>query len=401
MGRISLAVMFLVWASVCPSKGVMAEIIYSAAGFNPCAVGILPTGEPLVSDQSSMYKFSLSTGGVWTKTTIATLKNSKNFVCGQILVDKSSNVFASFTIGGGSGGVLKLSPPTSGSTWLQSVIWSMTSADGYTPNAGMVLDTKGNIFGTTYGDTGISTSMGQMFKLSPPASGKTAWKKSTAWQFPVGSGSVITQSGPTMFNGKFYIANARGESGSGSGSVIEATPPVSATGIWGISTIYSFVGGSAGGTPVSIVGTKFGLAGGFGGICDTNCGGIYLLSPPTSVGAAWGESILAGPNGDPGPGGSIISDRKGDIFGSRGYWCGSGFGSGCGAVIELVAPTAAKPLWQNRQVSDFGHSGEPSVFAADASGNLFGVLNGGNTQAGCLSANCGAVFLLSGVGYVP
>ena len=49
----------------------------------------------------------------------------------------------------GCGVVFQLAPPASGTTWTENVLYSFTGgADGAQPGAGVIFDTKGNLYGT-------------------------------------------------------------------------------------------------------------------------------------------------------------------------------------------------------------------------------------------------------------
>ena len=85
---------------------------------------------------------------------------------------------------GGAGTVFKLTPPATGQTvWAETVLYSFGSfdGDGANPLAGLIADKQGALYGTTkYGGTG---SEGTVFKLTPPATGQTAWTGDRAPQF--------------------------------------------------------------------------------------------------------------------------------------------------------------------------------------------------------------------------
>ena len=66
--------------------------------------------------------------------------------------------------GGGCGVVFRLSPNPD-DTWTYTVLHRFTGPDGAGPLAGLILDAKGHIFGTTsYGGAG---GYGVVFKITP------------------------------------------------------------------------------------------------------------------------------------------------------------------------------------------------------------------------------------------
>jgi|HubBroStandDraft_5_1064220.scaffolds.fasta_scaffold03654_9 uncharacterized repeat protein (TIGR03803 family) len=77
----------------------------------------------------------------------------------------------------GCGTVFKLTPNGNG-TWTESVLYSFCSvdlcADGSQPRAGLIIDSLGNLYGTTYFG-GNSNNAGTVFELSPQETdGRTA-----------------------------------------------------------------------------------------------------------------------------------------------------------------------------------------------------------------------------------
>jgi uncharacterized repeat protein (TIGR03803 family) len=62
--------------------------------------------------------------------------------------------------------------------------------DGSSPRAGLIRDTSGNLYGTTE-DGGVAGG-GTVFALMPPAAGKTAWTERVLYSFCVQGGSNCT-----------------------------------------------------------------------------------------------------------------------------------------------------------------------------------------------------------------
>jgi len=87
-----------------------------------------------------------------------------------LIADSDGNFFGT-TSGDGQdlGAVFKLSlPATAGGAWTETVLHAFTGgSDGGSPQAGLIADSKGNLYGTTaYGG---ASKIGTVFKLSPPA----------------------------------------------------------------------------------------------------------------------------------------------------------------------------------------------------------------------------------------
>ncbi len=106
----------------------------------------------------------------------------------DLVVDVDGNLYGT-TLNGGKynrGTVFELSKVASG-TWVSTVLHSFTAGpDGAGPEAGVIRDRAGNLFGTAQGTGG-----GVAFKLSPPGSlgcphpvPPDPWCKTTIWTFP-------------------------------------------------------------------------------------------------------------------------------------------------------------------------------------------------------------------------
>jgi uncharacterized repeat protein (TIGR03803 family) len=79
--------------------------------------------------------------------------------------------------------VFKLTPPANGQTrWSETVLYGFTDADGKSPQAaGLIFDQKGALFGTTI--FGGTSNRGAVFKLTPPAAGRTRWTETVLHKF--------------------------------------------------------------------------------------------------------------------------------------------------------------------------------------------------------------------------
>jgi uncharacterized repeat protein (TIGR03803 family) len=93
-----------------------------------------------------------------------------------LIMDAAGNLYGTTQTGGGAQGcgtVFELTPNTA---WTEQVLYSFCSqaGDGYGPQAGLIMDAAGNLYGTTQAGGGAFAA-GTAFKLTPPATGTTAW----------------------------------------------------------------------------------------------------------------------------------------------------------------------------------------------------------------------------------
>jgi uncharacterized repeat protein (TIGR03803 family) len=210
------------------------------------------------------------------------------------------NAFYGTTEGGGANGqdagtVFKLAKPVSGSmTWTETALYSFCSVesctDGQTPLAGVVFDSAGMLYGTTYG--GGKNSYGTVFELNPSTGALTtlysfcSLANCTDGYHPY-AGVVFGK------GGELYGTTYSG--GAGNGTVFRLNPKTKK-----LTTIYAFPTVSC--PPNNCYpdgqGPLAGLLAGAGGVLYGTAGGgannygvVFKLTPPSS-GTLWTESVL-------------------------------------------------------------------------------------------------------------
>ena len=109
-----------------------------------------------------------------------------------MIIDSQGNLYGT-TYGGGPntcltqscGTVLELSPHAGGLTpWRERVLWGFgASDDGTDPQAGLIADWWGNLYGTTQGGGTNGLNAGTVFKLSPSLSQQAPWREKVLWSF--------------------------------------------------------------------------------------------------------------------------------------------------------------------------------------------------------------------------
>jgi uncharacterized repeat protein (TIGR03803 family) len=123
----------------------------------------------------SVFELSPTSSGVWTETTIHTFtagKDGANPTGANLVFDASGNLWGTTPTGGIGcnrnlcGVVYKLSLQTGG-TWTEAIVHPFESAsDGSEPDAGLFLDSSGNLYGTTY-HGGSRYGYGTVFEITP------------------------------------------------------------------------------------------------------------------------------------------------------------------------------------------------------------------------------------------
>jgi uncharacterized repeat protein (TIGR03803 family) len=105
-----------------------------------------------------------------------------------LIGDTLGNLYGTTYMGGNGfeGTVFELTPNAAKTAWTQKVLWSFCAQAnmctlGSAPySAGLMMDASGNLYGTTYG--GGANNGGTVFELTPNAA-KTAWTETVLYSF--------------------------------------------------------------------------------------------------------------------------------------------------------------------------------------------------------------------------
>ena len=198
-----------------------------------------------------------------------------------LVIDKNGNLFGTTSEGGlnGSGTVFELTY-VPGVGWQETILHSFAEgSDGAFPEAGLVLDSSGNLYGaTTQGGAGGGT----IFELSPSGNG---------WTFQVlysiaGPGGMSGPVGSLAMDaaGNLY-GNTLSTGNHGAGSVFKLTNTQNG---WVYSSLHDFTGSTDGAHPVGNVtidanGNLYGTAATGGNLqenCLSNgCGVVWMITP--------------------------------------------------------------------------------------------------------------------------
>lgn len=274
----------------------------------------------------------------------------------------------------------------------ESVLYSFTAPpNGVRPAAPLVSDSAGNLYGTTY--TGARKGDGTVFRLSPPAKGKTAWTERVLHHFGAPSRGDYPESAALTLDsaGNVYGVTTQGSTND-AGVVFTLTKPASGTRDWAETVLFHFDGGSDGGTPYGSVifgpdGSLYGTTG-YGGA--DGAGTVFKLTPAGN-GEPWTETVLYSfSNGADGgyPYCTLAFDSKGDLFGTT----LNGGNAGNGVVFALLPPKSGG-AWTERVLHSFDSATDGNFPRAgvilDTAGNLYGTTENGGAN------NWGTVFEVS------
>ena len=325
------------------SNGTWAEaVLYSFQGGKG---GVSPYGTLAMDKEGNLYGtaqtvdfnlsgviFKLTKGstGTWSYSVIHNFSPNEGGPNGDLTWDGSGNLYgtteAEFVSIGGE--VFKLSPQANGS-WKETVLYAFPGSTGVRfPVAGVIFDTKGNLYGPTF--YGEGNRNGAVYELSPNGSGQ--WTLTVLYSFS-GGGSEPNSRLTFDSNGNLFGTALL----PGDGQVYELSPV--SGGPWTKTTIHAFTSGSDGTSPVGPLvvdasGNLYGATYRGGNGCNKNlCGLVYKFS---QSGGTWKETILHPfESADDGsqPGAGLLIDSAGNLYGTT---INGGGRFGYGTVYEIT-----------------------------------------------------------------
>jgi len=340
--------------------------------------GTTVTGGDLNCGCGVVFRLTQQTDGSWKESLLHIFKDLSpgGGPTANVIFDKVGNLYGTTASGGPShyGTVFKLSPNADG-TWNESVIYAFNGQhDGGAPQAGLIFDQAGNLYGTTFLS---GNSNGTVFQLTPNTNG--GWAHSVLYAFGPGktgfgphAGVIFDQAGNLYGTAEF--------GGSGGGVVFRLTK--GSNGKWTETVLHSFTGGKDGGAPQGGVifdqaGNLYGTT--FGGGAGKN-GVVFRLT--ATAGGGWKaeplhQFTLEGRKDGGQPVAGLIFDSAGNLYGTATRGGAYGFG----VVFKL-----ANGGWKETLLHSFKNnpgSVPSAALISDSAGNLYGTsLGDGESTAG-------------------
>jgi uncharacterized repeat protein (TIGR03803 family) len=335
----------------------------------------------------TVFELSPKTGGGWSYKVIHNFANNGvdgNYPNGSLIIDASGNLYGTTRQGGfqGLGMVFEMVKSSTGG-WTEKVLHAFRdSNDGIAPFAGLVFDSAGNLYGTTQGG-GVGNSDGTVFELSPTSSGP--WTENILFSFG-GTNDANPECALVLDSaGNLYGTTIFGGA-NGLGSVFELSY---SAGVWSEAVLHSFSNNGTDpvypftGLAIDPAGNLYGSGvegAAFGG------GAIFELTPSSG---SWTYTIIYSFNFNNShdginPEDNLILDSAGNLYGTTNQGgTGTCTAFGCGTAFKL-SPSGGS--WTETVLHNFmGADGENPVagLSLDASGNLYGTtLVGGSFSQG-------------------
>jgi uncharacterized repeat protein (TIGR03803 family) len=387
--RAMLAALLL--AAVSTALAQTEAVLYSFVNVPDGAIPYYAT--PVLDKQGNLYGTTMR-GGAYgygtvfevTSTGTETVLHSFNndgtdgiYPYAGVILGKKGNLYGITTGGGafGYGMVFELSPSEK-ETILHSFEWNGT--DGVGPSGGLVMDKKGNLYGTT--SFGGAYSNGTVFELTPSGNETILYSFAANGTDGFNPASTLILDTEGNLYGTTYFGGA-----SNYGTVFKVTPSGNET----ILHIFEANGTDGIYPTAGLVSDKKGNLYG-----TTNTGGAYGYGTLFELTPSGTEAILHSfdANGTDGgnPQAGLVLGKKHNLFGTTvggGAFCSP---SGCGTVFELT------PKRKESVLHSFGAAGDGYYpyggLALDKEGNLYGTTYGGGYNAGecAYFGGCGTVF---------
>ena len=378
-------------------------VLYNFCAQTSCVDGETPYGSLVADGSGNLYGTTYQGGahsfgevfelvnsnGTWSENVIYSFlgagSNDGAYPFAGLVIDTAGNLYGTTYQGGASsqGTVFKLSK--SGSTWTETVLHTfddISGDDGYYPYGNLVFDAAGNLYGTTV--YGGKFGGGTVFQLKA-SNGKYTYKlihafttSSSSAYYPY-AGLVVDSKNGYLYGTTYYggvVWNA--------GAVYQLRE---VSGVWIFSVIYNLLGDSLGqytesALAVDATGNLYGTT--YQG-ADLNLGGVFKLTLGSNN--KFTEKIIYSFKGYAKKDGAypyysgVTMDSAGNLYGTT-YQGGSSAANNLnyGTVYKLTAGTYKESvLWS------FGTSGDgyyPYHGVIVVNGKLYGTTNNGGSHGG-------------------
>jgi len=369
-----------------PHTGVIA-LTKRQAPSGPRVIGTTLIGGDSNND-GTVYGLTPGTKGAWTESVLYAFKGATTGDGSEPVgiwkpLDASSPLFVTTLYGGtyGVGAVVQLTPSSSG-PWTENVLYSFgPSPDGQSPYGPVIADAKGNLYGTT--SIGGSKGFGIVYRMQPKGSSYT---ESVLYSFEGGNDGANPHAGLIIDKKGALYGTTLGGGGSGDfGTVFKLTPSGSG---YTETVLHAFQGPpndganpfggltAVGTLPLAAGGKVIGMASSGG---NQGYGVVYELTP---TGSTFKESVLWNFGSILGDGkypqGDVCVDKKGAIAGTTTAG-GSGSSSGLGTFFYL---TPSGSTYKESVYSFTGANGATPYAgpSSDDEGNLYVTTAAGGTK---------------------
>lgn len=278
---------------------------------------------------------------------------------------------------------------------------------GADPAAGLVADSVGNLYGTTY--AGGASNTGVAFMLKRPDAGTTGWTEVVLHDFSGGEDGG-EPAAPLIFDNAGHLFGTTTSGGANNaGTVFELIPPAPGRAAWVERVLFSFTHANPPVQEAALaqdsLGNLYFPSAPNNASCLTGCGVVVKLTKPTTGNGSWKPTTIYRftnrTKGGSQPQGGLTLDATGNLYGTTQIGGGSGYPFGYGVVFKLTPPGVGHTAWTETVLYRFKGGGDGSGPGAslifDPAGNLYGTTVGGGSGSCTILTiqNCGTVYKLA------
>jgi uncharacterized repeat protein (TIGR03803 family) len=397
---IGIASLLMTWTAASAQTEKVLHNFQSNGG----AGGSNPMGGAIFGKNGSLYGttyrggtyftgtvFSLTpkTGGGWTEQVvhIFNVTNDGSSPAAGVVSDSAGNLYGTTYYGGvyNSGTVFELIAQSNG-TFKEKILHSFNESNtgGAFPDAGLVFDSAGNLYGTTLdgGSSTCSFGCGVVFELVPQANGN--WTEKVVHPFTNNGVDGVNPLASLVLDGAGNLYGTTSGGGAhGQGTVFELSP--NGSGGFTEKVLYSFANNGtdgylpAGNVVLDVLGNVYGATQQGGAY---TCGAVFELIP---VSGSWTENILysfACNQDGAYPDSGLIFDAAGNLYGTT---LDTQSNTPFGTAFKLIAGGSGS--WTKKTLHTFVANGRDGYTPAgglilDSLGNLYGTTGYGGMNAG-------------------
>jgi uncharacterized repeat protein (TIGR03803 family) len=331
-------------------------------------------------------------GDSWREKTLVTFDGANGSTPFAGLIRDSNGLLYGTTWTGGAynaGSVFTLY--NSGGKWVTSTIWAFggTSGDGAQPTCNLVIDKSGNLYGTTF--SGGAHNLGTVFELSNI---NGVWTETVLHSFSGNSDGWFPYAGLLMAGADIFYGTTMFGGNYGDGTVFKL---FQSRGVWKLKIIYSF-SGTDGYEPLGTLisdknGALYGTTYAGGGNDE---GVVFMLS---RAARKWTLTVLHSfdsfNNDGANPLAGLTWSPSGSLYGTTTEGGTPGY-PGVGTVFEL---TQSGGVWNETILHSFEGDADGSYpqggVTLDQNGALYGTTEAGGTD------NLGTVWTIKHQSYGP
>jgi len=315
-----------------------------------------------------------------TFTTLASFPLTDRAPIGGLVADAPGNLYGTTLLGGAWGTVFEIAKTDAGYSTTPTVLVNFNLSNGEAPDAGLIIDAAGNLYGTT--ELGGANGKGTVFEVARTATGYSSTPITLA-SFNGTNGSA--PEAPLIMDAAGNLYGTTNQGGANDlGTVFEIAK--TSTGYSAVTTLVTFDrsngAGPAAGLTLDSAGNLFGTTkGGGSGSSSTYGYGTVFEIARTNTGYSTTPTTLVSFNLANGayPEAPLAIDAAGNLFGTTFSGGGTtGYGE-FGTVFEIAKTDTGYSTASKLVTFNTTNGADPNAgVIIDGAGNLYGTTSGGD-----------------------